>query len=454
MASTYLTRTSGTPTSQKKGTFSFWVKRSGLGSTTRLFNNHVTSVHYGYIDFTGSDKLRVAGDDAGTISIQTNRVFRDVNSWYHIVIAIDTTQSTASDRIKIYVNGVQETSMAVTTYPSQNDNLNFFNASASNGHVIGSYYNGSAYSGGFNGSMSHVHFIDGTAYDASAFGETDTTTGEWKAKTSPSVTYGNNGFFILKDGNGITDQSGEGNDFTLGGGTLTNLKDNPDNVFATLNPLGLNADVTFANGNNNATYGTSGTRSIVTGTLGANSGKYYWECEIQGNADANNAVLGVSMSGWETGYAVAGETNQSWGFRGFDGAVHNNNSSVGGTWATFTNGDIIGVAINLDDEQGGLNKLYFSKNGTWLNGADPSTPSSTTGVIGITKPENGDSGFYFPVVSDAGSTATPKFKMNFGNGYFGTVAVSSAGTNASDNGIFEYDVPTGYTALSTKGLNL
>ena len=96
---------------------------------------------------------------------------------------------------------------------------------------------------------------------------------------------------------------------------------------------------------------------------------------IQGNADANNAVLGVSMSGWETGYAVAGETNQSWGFRGFDGAVHNNNSSVGGTWATFTNGDIIGVAINLDDEQGGLNKLYFSKNGTWLNGADHSTPS-------------------------------------------------------------------------------
>ena len=89
----------------------------------------------------------------------------------------------------------------------------------------------------FDGSMSHFHLIDGTAYDASAFGETDATTGEWKGKTSPSVTYGTNGFFILKDGNGITDQSGEGNNFTLGGGTLTDLKDNPDNVFATLNPL-------------------------------------------------------------------------------------------------------------------------------------------------------------------------------------------------------------------------
>ena len=450
MASTYLTHTTSTPTNNDKCTISFWLKFSSVGSDLGIFSQHTDSNNRIQLARLSSGALSLFQKVSSSIeiSITTNRLFRDVSAWYHVVIAFDTTQSTASDRVKFYVNGVEETSFSVSTYPSQNTDIRFNSSSLSQeiGRITADTY--------MDGAMSHVHFIDGIAYTPSAFGETDTTTGEWIGKTSPSVTYGNNGFFILKDGNGITDQSGEGNDFTLGGGTLTNLKDNPDNVFATLNPLGLNADVTFANGNNNATYGTSGTRSIVTGTLGANSGKYYWECEIQGNADANNAVLGVSMSGWETGYAVAGETNQSWGFRGFDGAVHNNNSSVGGTWATFTNGDIIGVAINLDDEQGGLNKLYFSKNGTWLNGADPSTPSSTTGVIGITKPENGDSGFYFPVVSDAGSTATPKFKMNFGNGYFGTVAVSSAGTNASENGIFEYDVPTGYTALSTKGLNL
>jgi len=448
---TYLTRSQGTATSDKIGTFSAWIKSPQEGETNSIFTGYTDNNNkiYSYI---GGGGLSIYGATGGSQSLYfvSNRKLRDVNGWYHIVITWDTTQSTESNRIKIYVNNVQETSFSTASYPSQNADIYWNKGTTS---LIGARYVSSIVNF-YYGSMSHIHFTDGTAYTPSAFGETDTTTGEWIGKTSPSVTYGNNGFFILKDGNGITDQSGEGNDFTLGGGTLTNLKDNPDNVFATLNPLGLNADVTFANGNNNATYGTSGTRSIVTGTLGANSGKYYWECEIQGNADANNAVLGVSMSGWETGYAVAGETNQSWGFRGFDGAVHNNNSSVGGTWATFTNGDIIGVAINLDDEQGGLNKLYFSKNGTWLNGADPSTPSSTTGVIGITKPENGDSGFYFPVVSDAGSTATPKFKMNFGNGYFGTVAVSSAGTNASENGIFEYDVPTGYTALSTKGLNL
>ena len=454
MASTYLTRTPSSAGNRKTWTWSAWIKRTGLGGTQTLmtqidaWSGNSNAGFYIASNYLTSYNFTTSLNSGGNSYNRPSRYLRDVNSWYHIVVRLDTTQATASDRLRWYVNGEQLTDFEYANYPSQNQDCNFNTAAA---HGIAAHTAGSNY---FDGSMTHVHFTDGYSYDPSAFGEIDTTTGEWKAKTSPSVNYGTNGFLILKDGNTITDQSSNSNDFTLGGGTLTNLKDNPDNVFATLNPLGLNADVTFANGNNNATYGTSGTRSIVTGTLGANSGKYYWECEIQGNADANNAVLGVSMSGWETGYAVAGETNQSWGFRGFDGAVHNNNSSVGGTWATFTNGDIIGVAINLDDEQGGLNKLYFSKNGTWLNGADPSTPSSTTGVIGITKPENGDSGFYFPVVSDAGSTATPKFKMNFGNGYFGTVAVSSAGTNASENGIFEYDVPTGYTALSTKGLNL
>jgi len=436
MASTYLTRTSGTPTSQKKGTFSFWVKRSGLGSTTRLFNNHVTSVHYGYIDFTGSDKLRVAGDDAGTISIQTNRVFRDVNSWYHIVIAIDTTQSTASDRIKIYVNGVQETSMAVTTYPSQNDNLNFFNASASNGHVIGSYYNGSAYSGGFNGSMSHVHFIDGTAYDASAFGETDTTTGEWKAKTSPSVTYGTNGFLILKDGNTITDQSSNSNDFTLGGGTLTDLKDNPDNTFATMNPLVGQTGYSFSQGNNTVTWSSNNKSS--SSTLGITGGKFYWEVKYITSAGGNDVLIGVGNENINHNNYV-GSDGSSWGYYGANGSKYNGSGGVA-YGNTFTANDIISIALDMDNTA-----IYFAKNGTWQNSGDPTSGASQTGSAFTNL-----SGTIFPVISGYTSDS---LSFNFGNGYFGTTAVSSAGTNASDNGIFEYDVPTGYTALSTKGLN-
>ena len=135
-----------------------------------------------------------------------------------------------------------------SSLPSQNEEP-FINRNRV--HYIGQVGDSTGY---FNGSMSHVHFIDGTAYDASAFGETDATTGEWVGKTSPSVTYGTNGFFILKDGNSVTDQSGRGNNFTVGGGTLTDLKDNPDNVFATMNFIPENSRwynkvVTFSNGN-------------------------------------------------------------------------------------------------------------------------------------------------------------------------------------------------------------
>jgi len=447
MASTYLSRTASTPTNNKIWTWSGWVKKSFNSGGGGLFSGYQDGNNWTDFYFSGGNVLEMTsyiGASVG-ITVNTNAVFRDVSAWYHIVVAYDSTQTTASDRVKFYINGILQT-INTTTYPSLNYETKI-NASSISQQI------GGGAQAKFNGSMSHINFIDGTAYDASAFGQADAN-GVWTINTSPSVTYGTNGFFILKDGNSVTDQSGQGNNFTVGGGTLTNTEDSPSNVFATWNPLGMNRDVTFSSGNTHATYGTSGTRDIVTGTLGAVSGKYYWEIEIQGSSSANNAVLGVSLSDWNSGYAVAGETNYAWGFRGYDGAVYNNNSSVGGTWSTFTNGDKIGVAVNLDDEQGGLNKLYFSKNGTWLNGADPSNLTSTTGVVGITKPENGVSGFLFPVISDAGSTATPQFITNFGNGYFGTTAVSSAGTNASGIGIFEYDVPTGFTALSTKGLNL
>ena len=123
----------------------------------------------------------------------------------------------------------------------------------------------------------------------------------------------------------------------------------------------------------------------------------------------------------------------------------NSNSSFGNTYAT---GDIIGIAVDLDNL-----KIYFSINGTWQNSGDPTSGSTGTGsAFTITAPSSTPDGAYFFAWSDISDTA--KASWNFGNGYFGTTAVSSAGTNASGNGIFEYDVPTGYTALSTKGLNL
>ena len=453
MASTYLQRNaSGTQSNQKIWTHSGWYKKSSNGNENTIFMHETTSGHTQKWEhkFNSGDYFYYGWwDGTNEYAGRTNSVYRDTNGWYHIVVRMDTTQSTADDRLRIYINGEQLTNWNFKNNPAQNAQLNL----AQHPMVYGRYQSASP-GNYFNGSMSHIHFCDGYSYAPTEFGETDAN-GVWKIKTSPSVSYGNLGHFILKDGNSVTDQSGNSNNFTVGGGTLTNTEDNPSNVFATLNPLAGSTDATFIAGNTTAYFGTASSRSILTSTLGAVSGKYYWECKIGGNVSPNNATLGVGLSSSYTADSnPVGYKSDSWGYKGWDGTVFNNSSSVGGTWSTFGDGDIIGVAVNLDNEQGGLNKLYFSKNGVWQNGADPSNFTSATGVVGITKPENGDTGFLFAQFGDGGSSATPRFEVNFGNGYFQQTAVSSAGTNASGNGVFEYDVPTGYTALSTKGLNL
>jgi hypothetical protein len=383
--------------------------------------------------------------------VSTNAMLRDPNGWYHVVLRFDTTQSTASDRVRWYINGELQTSLKYANYPSQNFDANFNTAAA---HGIGRHTNSNTYP--YDGSMSHIHFCDGYSYAPTEFGETDSTTGEWKIKTSPSVSYGTNGFFILKDGNSVTDQSSNGNNWTVASGTLTNTEDNPSNVFCTWNPLdNFYQESTFAYGNTQVRGKSPGViygyETFNTGTLGMTSGKYYWEIKFSAN-DSGSTDIGIVDGVTTSSAQQLQQRTYGWTY-GKDGAVKNNSSSVGGTWSSYTTGDIIGVALNLDDEQGGLNKLYFSKNGVWQNGSDPSNASSVTGVVGVTKPENNSSGFYFPAVGDE-NAGNSTLQANFGNGYFGTTAVASAGTNASGIGIFEYDVPTGYTALSTKGLNL
>jgi hypothetical protein len=292
--------------------------------------------------------------------------------------------------------------------------------------------------------MSHIHFIDGTAYDASAFGETDATTGEWKIKTSPSVTYGNNGFWILKDGNSVTDASPNTNNLTVSGGTLTKTEDCPSNVFATLNPL-FKQDHAFSNGNLGYTSSASDWDSAPS-TLGASSGKFYCEMKVTATASGTTrSVIGIcdARDGNLVAESEFGLTSSTAGDNvGYTtGTVHKNNSDAGGTFASYTTNDIIGMYADLDN-----GKVYFAKNGVLQNSGVPTSGSTGTGAISITTGQT-----YLLGVTAYGGGAS---QSNFGNGYFGTTAVSSAGTNASGNGIFEYDCPNGYTALSTKGLNL
>ncbi len=447
MATTYLTRTPSSTGSQTKFTFSCWVKKSTTGVKSALYScGNATSANY-YTDarFGTDDKLTLNWyDDFGNHTITTNQVFRDSSAFYNIVIAWDTTQATASDRVKIYVNGTQITSFSNAEYVNQNQTMLFNTASKQ--IEIGRRVNDTDY---FDGVLSHIHGIDGTAYDASAFGSTDSTTGEWKINTSPSVSYGTNGFFILKDGNSVTDQSGNSNNFTVGLGTLSNTEDNPSNVFATLNPLdGYVSHMVFSHGNNTVDNGSTGSlNSYARSTLGMTSGKFYFEAKNVTNA--NWQSIGISDRPSPANNNSLGTNAYDYGYQNGDGYKINNSSQTS-YGNSYTTNDIIGCAVDLDNL-----KIYFSKNGVWQNSGDPTSGATGTGsAFTITAPSLTSSGFYFLCVGDNTAANSSKWSANFGNGYFGTTAVSSAGTNASGIGIFEYDVPTGYTALSTKGLNL
>ena len=441
---TKIARTGTTPTNTNKYTWSAWIKRNRLGTGESIVYNYYDGNNRGYIAFDSDDKLFFY-DKTG--SEQNNcyatRRFRDINCWYHIHVKADSTLG--SDRFVVHINGLQETITGTTI--DQNDNLGFKTATGTNQHSIGT--NADSTANPFSGIISHVHYVDGLALPYTDFGSTDSTTGEWKINTSPTVSeYGANGYFILKDGNSVTDQSGKGNNFTVTNGTLTKTEDCPSNVFATLNKLTLAGSQYTLRYGNNSTYGNASSAwRYLTGTLGASSGKYYWEMKFDNTygSDPRNILVGIldfdqadqtatngKFSGHSRGYAI--DLN--------DGKTMNNTTSrtSGATYSSqFSTGDILGVAMDLDNS-----KLYFAKNGTWQNSSDPT--NGTNAAFTIT------SGYtYTAAISSYYNTDEVTF--NFGNGYFGISQVASAGTNASGIGIFEYDVPTGYTALSTKGLN-
>ena len=443
MANTYLTKTLGTATNRKKFTISLWTKRSNLSVNNAAQLMTVGTNGGTNIDefnfYNTTDLLSFQGYESSVqeFQLRTNQKFRDTSAWYHIVVAYDSTQGTASNRIKMYVNGTQVTSFAIENYPDQNHEP-LFNSNVP--HLIGRYIASSNY---YSGIISHINFIDGTAYDATAFGEYDAN-GVWTIKTSPSVTYGTNGFFILKDGNSVTDQSGNGNNFTVGGGTLTNTLDCPDNVFATGNPLASYwTAATFSNGNNTQVT-QNNNYAFNTSTLGFQTGKFYYEAKIVSTAGSDMfGITGRTNANSTT--AALGQYADQYVFNSNAGQMRNNNTDTSYASAFNTNGTIVQIAVDMTNL-----KIHLGLNGVWQNSSNPSnnTGGFTIGAISTTT-----DGFYFVGIGDY-SNSQGTYEYNFGNGYFGTTAVSSAGTNASGIGIFEYDCPTGYTALSTKGLNL
>ena len=451
MATTKLSRTAGTPTSSKKFTISYWVKRSNIGSAGNghIFDTYVNSTNRSQIHFDDDNvidfRLQVSGSNTGRL--KTNRVFRDTSAWYHIVASVDTTLGTADDRVKLYINGVQETSFSSRTNPSQNSDFPMAGT-----HTLGAYGGGTNY---FDGTLAHFHFIDGTAYAPTSFGETDSTSGIWKPKTAPSVTYGTNGFFLKFENSAAmgTDSSGNSNTFTVNG-TLTQNVDTPDNNFCTNNPLdNYFFEGTYTNANLTvASSSATGKYSYGTTTFGIPDGvKIYCEVKmVSVTGGSIQARVGLTSYPSTSATLGVGSTTYTYGYSTDSGNIVTGNA--GSSYGTaFALGDIMGIAIDTVN-----NKLYFSKNGTWQNSGDPTSGSTGTGAVSIADlgtTASTNSGNYFLSWSDESNTNGATLSWNFGSGYFGTTVVSSAGTAASTTGIFEYDVPTGYQPLSTKGLN-
>tara|TARA_R110002020_G_scaffold174866_1_gene366614 strand:+ start:207 stop:1565 length:1359 start_codon:yes stop_codon:yes gene_type:complete len=448
MASTKITRTFGSG-NQDKWTFSVWLKRAKTGTTQKFFNCKVSGANYQYLSFNGSDGISYYNhySSASHGELVTSKLFLDRTAWYHIVFVYDSGNATSADRTKLYVNGVRETAFSSESQPAQNQN-GIINSA--NVHDIGS--NQSAQY--FDGCMSHVNFCDGQAYAASDFGETDSTSGIWKIKTSPSVTYGTNGFFLKMEDKTNLDLDSSGNSHTFATtGNLISTKDNPSNNLCTNNWLMPTVDTTadsIANIGNTALMQTS-TYKAVYGTLGVSTGKWYTEIKLRTDSGTGSTsyvgVINADKSPYfnqdDTNFEIGGEANGVAYVRngGFD---HNASTPVSGQ-ATYTSGDILQIALDVDN-----GFIYFGKNNAWQNSGVPTSGSTGTGGYAISN--IGTGGTYFMGFGGKSGNSAPYWDVNWGNGAFANADIGTVYADSAGEGAFKYTPPTNFLTICTKNI--
>jgi hypothetical protein len=399
----------------------------------------------------GTLTLYVVSGSSNLIDLNTDRKFVDCGAWYNLAFSINMADSTTGDRAQIFVNGVRETSFSTETYPGSTVNINCFDDNASNRTRIGGGAKESATVNMYlDGDLSHVNFVDGVAYAGSNWGSTDSTSGIWKIDPEPTVSsYGNRGFFLKMEDSSNLDLDSSPNATTMTtSGTLTATEDNPSNNFCTANPLAnqTSSSFVYTNGNNKVASTTSGWRSVYP-TLGYETGKWYWEtkCAAVGSDVATGVCATTQVTGTASAFSESTPGDNGWGYK--NGAIKSwgGDSTVERAYGdTYTTGDIIGCA---HDNTNGV--IWWSKNGVWQDSAtieeiaagtttNAAYASMTTGLT------------ILPATQYNGTTG---WEYNFGNGYFGSTAVTSANADDAGIGAMEYDVPTGYYCLCTKNIS-
>ena len=450
-SSDHLNRTPSSAGSRTTWTWSAWVKRSDIAPTNGLFEAYDSSGNFTYIRFA-PDYLRILNIIGGSLKAQfnTSALFRDVSAWYHIVWTWDTTNGTAGDRSRLYVNGTRITDFSTETNPTSGEQSFINNNDA---HYVGSTGQPSLY---FNGYMAEVCLIDGQALDPTSFGEFDEDTGIWKPIDVSGLTFGTNGFYLDFENSGSlgADVSGNGNNFTVN--NLTAIDQSTDtctNNFATLNPLdywsGSTASLSSFLSEGNLDYNVgSSAKSLVRSTIGVTSGKWYWE--IKANSVSKGFYGMINKLGFDTSSSPHDSTNKAGVFY-YDGTTQFRYYSGAGELSTgavsISAGDILNFALDMDNKA-----FYVGKNGTWMNSGDPTSGALKTGAVNEIFPNStawSDYGEVFPAMYCSSVTGSIDASTNFGNGSF---TISSGNSDGNGYGNFEYSVPSGYYALNTKNL--
>jgi hypothetical protein len=420
-ASAYFNRTLTTPTNNKIWTWSSWVKRGTLGSAQVLLSSDVGTSNTTWLEFgfDAADTFTITAYSAD--SNTTSAVFRDPSAWYHIIVAFDSTQATAANRCKIYVNGVQQTLTGSGFTLNAGYGINSAQATA-----IG-FRNWTPSGRYFDGYLTEINFVDGQQLTPSSFGETDSITGVWKPKAY-SGTYGTNGFELnFSDNSASTattigkDYSGNGNNWTpnnisvTAGATYDSMQDVPTLTSATaanycvLNPVNLGDNNTTSNANLTGTIATTSGRPIY-GSIAVTTGKWYWETLYTASTNdalyigVNGASLGQNINAYST------SPNIIYG----DGLVSRNNSTIVSSLATITVNDIVGVALDV-----GAGTIAFYKNNTLLTTQNLPT---------------GDGFGWRPLWLNGTSAGNQSYAVTFGQRPF------------------SYTPPTGFVALNTYNL--